>query len=151
MKIYEDIIILIEEFINELDDETVNNSAEKRRENEVKAIDKYLEAVKKNNKNYDAEEVQKAREEGRIARDKYIKNQELRNKRDKRRQKALDDFKKKLLNGKPQTAEETKQAAIDHDNAMLNQYLRSKLEKSLAVSESCMNNIIAMVEGFING
>ena len=151
MKIYEDIIILIEEFINELDDETVNNSAEKRRENEVKAIDKYLEAVKKNNKNYDAEEVQKAQKEGRIARDKYIKNQELRNKRDKRRQKALDDFKKKLLNGKLQTAEETKQAASDHDNAMLNQYLRSKLEKSLAVSESCMNNIIAMVEGFING
>ena len=77
-KLYEEILSLVEEFINELDDETVNTSAEKRRENEEKAIDKYLEVVRKNNGNYDAEEVQQAREDGRVAREKYQKNQDHR-------------------------------------------------------------------------
>ena len=148
MNIYEDLISLLEEFINELDDETVNNSAEKRYDNEVKAIDKYLEAVRKNNKNYDAEEVQKAREEGRTAREKYQRNQELRNKRNKRRQKALDDFKERLLNRK-QTPKETQKAGSDHDNAIIDQHLRNKLEKTF--SNECFEEILSLVEGYLRG
>ena len=149
-KIYEEILSLVEEFINELDDETVNNSAEKRRENEEKAIDKYLEAVRKNNGNYDAEEVQQAREDGRVAREKYQKNQDLRAKRDKRLEKKLADFKERLLNRKPQTAKETQKAESEHGNAMIDQHLRNKLEKSFAVSNECFEEILSLVEEFIN-
>jgi len=149
-KMYEEILSLVEEFINELDDETVNNSAEKRRENEGKAIDKYLEAVRKNNGNYDAEEVQQAREDGRVAREKYQKNQDLRAKRDKRLEKKLADFKERLLNRKPQTAKETQRAESEHGNAMIDQHLRNKLEKSFAVSNECFEEILSLVEEFIN-
>ena len=151
MKIYEDLISLLEEFINELDDETVNNSAEKRKENEVKAIDKYLEAVRKNNKNYEADEVKKAQEEGRVAREKYQRNQELRSQRQKRLEKKFDEFKERLLNRKPQTPAETQKAGFEHDNALLNQHLRKKLEKSLVVSNECLDDIMEMIEEYING
>ena len=142
-KMYEEILSLVEEFINELDDETVNNSAEKRRENEEKAIDKYLEAVRKNNRNYDAEEVQQAREDGRVTREKYQKNQDLRAKRDKRLEKKLADFKERLLNRKPQTTKETQKAASDHANAMIDQYYRNKLEK--VFSNECFEEITSLI------
>lgn len=142
-KLFEELFDLLEEYINELDDETVNTSAEKRRENEEKAIDKYLEAVRKNNGNYDAEEVQQAREDGRVAREKYQKNQVLRAKRDKRLEKKLADFKERLLNKKPQTAKETQRAASDHANAMIDQHYRNKLEK--VFSSECLEEITSLI------
>lgn len=144
-ELFEEILSLVEEFINELDDETVNNSAEKRRENEEKAIDKYLEAVRKNNGNYDAEEVQQAREDGRVSREKYQKNQDLRAKRNKRLEKKLSDFKEKLINRKPQTAKETQQASSEHSNAMIDQHYRNKLEK--VFSNECFESLISLIEG----
>ena len=150
-KLFEELFDLLEEYINELDDETVENSGQKRADNEVKAIDKYLEAVRKNNKNYEADEVKKAQEEGRVAREKYQRNQELRSQRQKRLEKKFDEFKERLLNKKPQTPAETQKAGSEHDNALLNQHLRKKLEKSLAASNECLDDIMEMIEEYING
>ena len=135
MKIYEDLLNLIEEFINELDDETVNSSNDKRKENSEKARDKYSKLCTDDNAS--KEEVEAAKKEYDDAWKKLVRNNNLVNKRDIRRAEAFAKFKEKFLNKKPQTYKETQQAASDHDNAIIDQYYRNKLEKAFENSSEC--------------
>lgn len=149
-ELFEEILSLVEEFINELDDKIIDNARDKRAENVKKTLSKYLHARDEGT----PEEAEKAKQEWDKAGDKLVNMDKLRNRRNVRKEEArvaLAKFKEKLLNKKPQTAKETQQAGSDHDNAMINQHFRDRLEKSLAVSNECFEEIMAMIEGFING
>ena len=139
------LVEIAEEYINELDDETVNSSNDKRKKAVKDAMAKYLEA-KKNN---DAEGMHQAEQEEWAASKKLERNNELKEKREKRIAKKVADFREKLINT-PANAKASKQAGIEHADAMINQYLRDKLEKSLKesfVSEACIKDILSLVEG----
>lgn len=135
---------LVEEFINELDDETVDNARNKRANNVEKAMHNFLKARDEGT----PEEAEKAKQEWDKAGDKLVNIDKLRNLRGARKEearKALAKFKEKLLNRKPQTAKETQQAASDHANAMIDQHYRQKLEKTF--SNECFESLISLIEG----
>ena len=139
------LVEIAEEYINELDDETVNSSNDKRKKAVKDAMAKYLEA-KKNN---DAEGMHQAEQEEWAASKKLERNNELKEKRERRIAKKVADLREKLINT-PANAKASKQAGIEHADAMINQYLRDKLEKSLKesfVSEACIKDILSLVEG----
>lgn len=139
------LVEIAEEYINELDDETVDSSNDKRKKAVKDAMAKYLEA-KKNN---DAEGMHNAEQEEWAASKKLERNNELREKRDRRIAKKVADFREKLINT-PANAKASKRAHIEHLDAILNQYNRNKLEKSLKesfVSEACIKDILSLVEG----
>lgn len=139
------LVEIAEEYINELDDETVNSSNDKRKQALRDAMAKYLEA--KNNN--DAEGMHNAEQEEWAASKKLERNNELKEKRERRIAKKVADFREKLINT-PANAKASKQAGIEHADAMINQYLRNKLEKSLKesfVSEACIKDILSLVEG----
>ena len=104
-ELFEEILSLVEEFINELDDETVKSAAEKRQQAVSKAQDEFLKTIRDKSKS--GEEVEAAALKGHIADEKLRRNKELTSKRDYRIQKKVEEFKNKLLNRKPQTAKET--------------------------------------------
>ncbi len=136
------LVKIAEEYINELDDETVDSSNDKRKKAVKDAMAKYLEA-KKNN---DAEGMHNAEQEEWAASKKLERNNELREKRDRRIAKKVADFREKLINT-PANAKASKKAHIEHLDA---QYNRNKLEKSLKesfVSETCIKDILSLVEG----
>ena len=143
------ILSLIEEFINELDDETVQAAYNKRRQNTIDADNELARALRDSDKS--EEELDVLRKKASEADKKFGKNLKLVGARDKRLEKKLAAFKKMLLSKRPQKASETQKAGSDHDNAMINQHFRDRLEKSLAVSNECFEEIMAMIEGFING
>lgn len=139
------LVRIAEEYINELDDETVNSSNDKRKKAVKDAMAKYLEA--KNNN--DAEGMHNAEQEEWAASKKLERNNELKEKRERRIAKKVADLREKLINT-PANAKASKQAGIEHADAMINQYLRNKLEKSLKesfVSEACIKDILSLVEG----
>ena len=148
-KIFEELFDLLEEYINELDDETVDAVAEKRRANAVKANKEYEQAMKDPSKS--EEEVKALADKSNKADAKFSKNLELYGARLKRHEKALAKFKERLLNKKPQTPAEYKEAARAHANAQIDQGLRNKLEKALKVSNECLEDIMEMIEEYING
>ena len=142
-KMYEEILSLVEEFINELDDETVDNVRNKRAHNVEKAMHNFLKARDEGT----PEEAEKAKQEWDKAGDKLVNIDKLRNLRGARKEearKALAKFKEKLLNRKPQTAKETQKAASDHANAMIDQHFRNKLEK--AFSNECFESLISLIQ-----
>ena len=147
MEIYEDLLNLLEEVINELDDETVQAALNKRKENAEKANNKYnkLRFDDKASK----EEIDAANDEYQTAWNKLVKSSRLSAQRDKRIQKKVEEFKKYLLNKKPQTPSQTRDAGSAHDNAMITQNDRKNLEKSLQISNECLEEIFALVEGNI--
>ena len=139
-ELFEEILSLVEEYINELDTLTMQSANDKRKENWEKSLDNYLAASKKGDVKKTQEEDWKSWQ----ARKKWDKNTEMMN---KKLEKKLAKFKEKLLNRKPQTKAQTQQAGSDHDNAMIDQHFRNKLEKSLAVSNECFEEIISLIEG----
>ena len=161
MKIYEDLLVLI----NEVSDELAQRVKEKRRDNWSKAFrlkglvnsDTYQNEIDWNRKNGrpdKAEEMEKAREKAnaeaieatqKSQRNDYLMDQ--RRERKAKERKKLEEFKEKLLN-KKQTPQETQKAGSDHANAMIDQGLRNKLEK--VFSHECLEEICALVEEFIN-
>lgn len=143
MEIYEDLLNLLEEVINELDDETVQAVLNKRKENAEKAIDKYNKL--KFTVGAKKEEVEAADKEQEAAWNKLVRSSRLSAQRDKRIQKKVEEFKNKLLNRKPQKASVTDKAGSDHDNAIIDQHYRSKLEKTF--SNECLEEIISLIEG----
>ena len=139
------LVEIAEEYINELDDETVHSSNDKRKKAVKDAMAKYLEA--KNNN--DAEGMHNAEQEEWAASKKLERNNELKEKRERRIAKKVADFREKLINT-PANAKASKQAGIEHADAMINQYLRNKLEKNLKesfVSEACIKDTLSLVEG----
>ena len=141
----EEICALVEEFINELEDETVENAWKKRRENYNRTWDEYMKAKEGGN----PEEINAAHKADYIAAMKLDRNERLRRSRNNRKdenRRDVERFRQKLLNKDPQTTKEYKRAAQDHDNAIIDQGLRAKLEKCLKVSESCMDDIMALIE-----
>ena len=144
-ELFEEILSLVEEFINELDDETVASAAEKRQQAVSKAQDEFLKTIRDKSKS--GEEVEAAALKGHIADEKLRRNKELTSKRDHRIQQKVEEFKNKLLNRKPQKASVTDKAGSDHDNAIIDQHYRSKLEKTF--SNECLEEIFALVEGNI--
>lgn len=142
-ELFEEILSLVEEFINELDDETVKSAAEKRQQAVSKAQDEFLKTIRDKSKS--GEEVEAAALKGHIADEKLRRNKELTSKRDYRIQKKVEEFKNKLLNKKPQTAKETQQAASDHANALIDQHYRNKLEK--VFSNECFESLMFLIEG----
>lgn len=161
MKIYEDLIVLI----NEVSDELAQRVKEKRRDNWSKAFrlkglvdsDTYQNEIdwnKKNGRPEKAEEMEKAREKAHAdaveATEKSRRNDYLMDQRRERKakeRKKLEEFKEKLLNRK-QTPKETQKAGSDHDNAIIDQGLRNKLEKTF--SHECFEEICALIECFIS-
>lgn len=141
--LFEEILSLVEEFICELDDETVNAVAEKRRANAEKAEKEYRQAMRDSSKNM--EEVKALADKVNKADAKFTNNLKLYGARQKRHEKALADFKERLLNRKPQKASVTDRAGSDHANAIIDQHLRNKLEK--AFSNECFEEIISLIEG----
>ena len=142
-ELFEEILSLVEEFINELDDETVKSAAEKRQQAVSKAQDEFLKTIRDKSKS--GEEVEAAALKGHIADEKLRRNKELTSKRDYRIQKKVEEFKNKLLNKKPHTATETKQAESDHANALIDQHYRNKLEK--VFSNECFESLMFLIEG----
>lgn len=142
-ELFEEILSLVEEFINELDDETVKSAAEKRQQAVSDAQDEFLKTIRDKSKS--GEEVEAAALKGHIADEKLRRNKELTSKRDYRIQKKVEEFKNSLLNRKPQKASVTDKAGSDHDNAIIDQHYRSKLEK--AFSNECLEEIISLIEG----
>ena len=145
MKIYEDLLSLLEEFINELDDETVNAVHAERQKAVKKANDNFLNVMRDKSKSQ--EEAEAACINGCKAEEKLKRNKELMGQRDTRREKALADFKERLLNRKPQKPAETQKAGSAHDNAIIDQHMRNKLEKTLAVSNECFESLMELIEG----
>ena len=146
MKIYEDLLNLIEEFINELDDETVEKTQAEREKRYKKAMDKMADAPEEEKE----AAVNAAAKEG----EKLKRNTELTNARGLRKHaenEKFKAFKERLLNMKPQKASATQQAGSEHDNAMIDQHFRDKLEKALQVSNECFEEIISLVEGYLRG
>ena len=148
---FDEIVELMEEFINELSDETVEAAHEKRRQQLKDVMDAYSEDTKKG----DIEGAQKAKEKSQEAQKKFERNTELMSKREDRKKKEkdkLEAFKEKLINT-PANAKASKKAHMEHVDAILTQYNRKKLEKLLAkklgdnsVSESCFNDIINLMD-----
>jgi hypothetical protein len=139
---------LVEEYISEVSDETIKKARAKRVSNVEKTRDKFFKV----SNNGTPEEIEKAEKEWHEAGSKLMNIDKLRNLRNFRKDEertALARFKEKLLNRKPQTVRETRKAKEEHDNALINQGLRNKLEKSLKVSESCLNDIMLLIEGEI--
>ena len=137
-ELFEEILSLVEEFINELDLNTMQSSNDKRKENWENSLDDYLKASKEGDEDTKEEENLKSLK----ARNKFYKNSELTKKRIAQR---VADFKEKLLNRKPQTPKQTQQAGSDHANAIIDQHLRNKLEK--AFSNECFESLISLIEG----
>lgn len=142
-ELFEEILSLVEEFINELDDETVRSAAEKRQQAVSDAQDEFLKTIRDKSKSQ--EEVEAAALKGHIADAKLRRNKELTSKRDYRIQKKVEEFKNNLLNRKPQKASVTDKAGSDHDNAIIDQHYRNKLEKTF--SNECLEEIISLIEG----
>ncbi len=141
------LVEIAEEYINELDDETVNAVSDKRKEKAKQAHQEFIKTTRDMSKSGD--EVEKSALKSNLADEKLKKNQELVNKRNERIAKKVADFREKLINT-PANAKASKQAGIEHADAMINQYLRNKLEKSLKesfVSEACIKDILSLVEG----
>lgn len=141
------LVRIAEEYINELDDETVNAVSDKRKEKAKQAQQEFIKTIRDMSKSGD--EVERAALKSTIADEKLKKNQELVNKRNERIAKKVAAFKEKLINT-PANAKASKQAGIEHADAMINQYLRNKLEKNLKesfVSEACIKDILSLVEG----
>ena len=137
-ELFEEILSLVEEFINELDLSTMQSSNDKRKENWENSLDDYLKASKEGNEDKKEEENLKSLK----ARNKFYKNSELTKKRIAQK---VADFKEKLVNKKPQTPKQTQQAGSDHANAIIDQHLRNKLEK--AFSNECFESLISLIEG----
>lgn len=146
-ELFEEILSLVEEYINELDDETVNAVHNERQRLAKKADDNFLNVMRDRSKSQ--QEAENACIKGHVATEKLKKNEKLMGQRDERRKKALADFKERLLNRKPQKPAETQKAGSDHDNAVLDQHLRNKLEKTLAVSNECFESLMTLIEGNI--
>ena len=141
---FNEVIELMEEFINELSDETVEAAHEKRRQQLKKTLQDYADAANRG----DAEGKHKAQQEGWKAQKKFERNTDLMDKREKREKSKIEAFREKLMNT-PANAKASKKAHVEHMDAMINQYLRNKLEKILGeafISESCFNDIINLME-----
>lgn len=145
MKIYEDLVYLLEEFINELDDETVQAVSDKRKENADKAQAEFQKVIQDGKST--GEDAEVAAKKANHAKALNIGNKKLVAQRNARREKALADFKEKLINAKPQTKAQTQQADSEHSNAIIDQHFRNKLEKALAVSNECFESLISLIEG----
>lgn len=137
-ELFEEILSLVEEFINELDLSTMQSSNDKRKENWENSLDDYLKASKEGDEDKKEEENLKSLK----ARNKFYKNSELTKKRIAQK---VADFKEKLINKKPQTAKETQKAASDHANAVIDQHYRNKLEK--VFSNECFESLMFLIEG----
>lgn len=137
-ELFEEILSLVEEYINELNLSTMQSSNDKRKENWENSLDDYLKASKEGDEDKKEEENLKSLK----ARNKFYKNSELTKKRIAQK---VTDFKEKLINKKPQTPKQTQQAGSDHANAMIDQHLRNKLEK--AFSNECFESLISLIEG----
>ena len=140
-ELFEEILSLVEEFINELDDETVKSFYNKRRQNTIDADSKLSKVMR--DPEATAEEEEAARKEQAKEADKFNKALRLVGQRNKRLEKKLADFKEKLINKKPQTPKQTQQAGSDHANAMIDQHFRKKLEK--AFSNECLEEITSLI------
>ena len=146
MKIYEDLLNLIEEVINELDDSTVEKAQAEREKRYKEALNKMTSTS--------AEEKAEAKKIAAEEERKLKRNTELTNARGLRKHwdsEKFKAFKERLLNMKPQKASVTQQAGSEHDNAIIDQHFRDKLEKALAVSNECFEEIISLVEGYLRG
>lgn len=136
-ELFEEILSLVEEYINELDLGTMQSSNDKRKENWENSLDDYLKASKEGDEDKKEEENLKSLK----ARNKFYKNSELTKKRIAQK---VADFKEKLINKKPQTPKQTQQADSDHANAIIDQHLRNKLEK--AFSNECFESLISLIQ-----
>ena len=137
-ELFEEILSLVEEYINELDDETVERTQAEREKNFHAACKELAETP-------DNEDARKKAVE---AKKKLDKNIELTGKRGLRKHvdnELFKTFKERLLNRKPQTPKQTQQAGSDHANAIIDQHLRNKLEK--AFSNECFESLISLIEG----
>lgn len=146
-ELVEELVHIAEEYINELDDNTVNNTRDKRAANVRKSWEKFVKAKESGT----PEEIEQAGKEDAEAvkkLERHDKLSSLRDERKKENKRKIAEFKAKLLNT-PANAKASKKAHAEHLDAMLNQYLRDKLEKSLKeglISESCFNDILAIAE-----
>ena len=142
-KLFEELFDLLEEYINELDDETVQAVYDKRKENAEKACNKYNKLRFSVGSDKNEDEVEAAKKEYDKEWGKFSKNSKLNAQRQKRLEKKLEDFKKRYANKVLQTAAQTQQAASDHANAMIDQHYRNKLEK--VFSSECLEEITSLI------
>ena len=141
-KLVEELVKIAEEYINELNDETVEKVGKKRDENWAKARqDLSTNGTPENQAAYDK------------ALKKLQGFSDLHLKRQNRKQKeayALKNFRDKLEKSEPVAS---KKADLEHLDAMLTQYNRKKLEKLLGescISEECFNDILMIMEDIID-
>lgn len=138
-------------FINELYDETVQSAGDKRRANSNKAFEKYQKAKEEGT----PEEIEKARQEDTKAARKLDKYERLKRSRATRKRaesRKLEEFRDNLIK-RTFNAKDMKQAEKEALDAQLNQGLRNKLERSLReslnISESCLEQLLDLIEGEI--
>lgn len=154
---------LIEEYISEVSDELVSRVKNKRQENYDNAIKAVISPEFERRaynaiRNNDMEEAKKLGKEHKdLVSNRTKKKEKLEKFKDLEAQRSsrqfnnkakLERFRSKLID-KGINYKETKKAGEEHNNALINQGLRNKLEKSLKVSESCLSNLITLIEGEI--
>jgi hypothetical protein len=142
-ELFEEILSLVEEYICELDTETVQAAYDKRRQNSLDADNELAKALRDPDKS--EEELDVLRKKASEADKKFSKSLKLVGARNKRHEKAIADFKKRYADRGLQTAAQTQQAGSEHANAMIDQHLRNKLEK--AFSNECFESLISLIEG----
>lgn len=156
-----ELIDLVEEYISEVSDELVSRAKNKRQENydnAVKAVisPEFEKRVYSAIQNNDMEEAKKLGKEYKtLVANRTKKKEKLEKFKDLEAQRSsrqfnnkakLERFRNKLMS-KGFNYKETEKARKEHDNALINQGLRNKLEKSLKVSESCLSDLIILIEG----
>ncbi len=140
-----EIFVLVEAYLNEFDEEKVRDTRDERIKRNNEATKALWGALRKPGENQ--QEVERTALAANLAQQKLDKNTELYRKRQRTNQKKLEAFRDKLLNSKPQTKKETDKAGEEQSSARINQGLRNKLENALKISESCLCDILALLEG----
>ena len=128
-ELVEELVILVEEYINELEDETVTKTGTARIKNYEKAVNDYAAAEPGTPERTEASN--KAAEAGK----KLDNFKKLRGSRDARKREMhakVEAFRNYLMEH-PTKAKEIKKAGDDHVNAIITQWRRNKLEKSVKV------------------
>ena len=162
-RLIEELVDIVEAYINELEDDTVERTGEKRKQNflnaikKVNAIEPELYKAAVNGDKEKTDKLKKEKEEAIADRDKaekklgkFKENDFKRRERKWDQKEKIESFRNKLMNMQP-SAKAMKKAGAEQLNAMLNQGLRNKLEKSLGkVSESCFEEILSIVDSMLS-
>ena len=126
-ELVDEIISLVEEYINELEDETVEKVKTARSRNYIKANNRFIN-TEKGTKEHEEADRESAIAGKKLDRNRRLYAQRVRRKEEEKR--GIEKLRDYLLNN-PMKAKEMTKAGDDQVNAIITQWRRNKLEKSV--------------------